>query len=177
VLSGQLSDEHCESPARSTPCGALCPKTRSAYHFGGIDAHQMPPAPMLGAASGAGPTTPRDAFERFQKLQGEVSHLALNHSSCVCLCCTHFQNSRGFVRGTVVRIACLSNGCCDCSPGGDARLMIGCATGTCARRKRVIDAGAFRTARASRECQRGHWAQHEAACSSLQSALSGLHRA
>ena len=44
-----------------------------------------------------------------------------------------------------VRIACLSNGCCDCSPGGDAR----CATGTCARRKRVIDAGAFRTARGS----------------------------
>jgi hypothetical protein len=44
-----------------------------------------------------------------------------------------------------VRIACLSNGCCDCSPGGDARR----ATGTCARRKRVIDAGAFRTARGS----------------------------
>ena len=44
-----------------------------------------------------------------------------------------------------VRIAFLSNGCCDCSPGGDAR----CATGTCARRKRVIAAGAFRTARGS----------------------------
>ncbi len=47
-----------------------------------------------------------------------------------------------------VRIACLSNGCCDCSRGGDARR----ATGTCARRKRVIDAGAFRTAR---ECASG----------------------
>jgi len=44
-----------------------------------------------------------------------------------------------------VRIACLSNGCCACSRGGDARR----ATSTCARRKRVIDAGAFRTARGS----------------------------
>jgi hypothetical protein len=44
-----------------------------------------------------------------------------------------------------VRIACLSNGCCGCSPGGDARR----ATGTCARRKCVADAGAFRTARGS----------------------------
>ena len=45
----------------------------------------------------------------------------------------------------IVRIACLGNGCCDCSPGGDARR----ATGTCARRKRVIDAGAFCSARGS----------------------------
>ena len=44
-----------------------------------------------------------------------------------------------------VRIACLSNGCCACSRGGDARR----ATGTCVRRKRVIDAGASRTARRS----------------------------
>ena len=49
------------------------------------------------------------------------------------------------MRDPAVRIACLGNGCCACSRGGDARR----ATSTCARRKRVIDAGAFRTARGS----------------------------
>ena len=53
--------------------------------------------------------------------------------------------SREHMLDPAVWIACLSNGCCDCSRGGDARR----ATGTCARRKRVIDAGAFRTARGS----------------------------
>jgi hypothetical protein len=53
--------------------------------------------------------------------------------------------SRQHMLDPAVRIAFLSNGCCDCSPGGDARR----ATGPCARRKRVIDAGAFHTARGS----------------------------